>query len=158
MEGFTVALALVDAIPVLFFGGSMLVVAQLFDSRLFLAGAIVAFVGGVFQVLWKLFLGWKKKDIPILHLLFVPMLTIGWILMMLGLVLGHEKLNFPGMWAAVTSMPSLVLFIIGILALFVMVYLAKKMDQKSAKANWIEQGTNALAQGCIFFGLLFIWL
>ena len=158
MEGFTVALALVDAVPVLFFGGSMLVIARLLDSGLFLAGAIIAVVGGFCQVLWKLVLGWKKKNVPILHLLFAPLLAIGGLIMMLGLVFDREKLNFPGMWAAVTSLPSLILFIVGILALGLMVYFAKHMDQTSAKANWTEQITNAVAQGCFFFGLLAILL
>lgn len=158
MEGFTVALALVDAIPVLFFGGSMLVISSIFDSTLFMIGAIVAVVGGLCQVTWKLILGWKKVNVPVLHLAFAPLLAGGGILMMLGLVLDHEKLNFPGMWAAVRSMPSLVLFIIGILALGLMVYFSKHMDQTSAKANWTEQITNAVAQGCIFFALLAIAL
>ena len=89
MEGFTVAMALVDAIPVLLFGGSMLLIAGMFDSTLFVVGAVMAVVGGLFQVAWKLVLGWKKKSVPILHLLFAPLLSIGGLVMMLGLVLDH---------------------------------------------------------------------
>ena len=158
MGSYTVGLALLDAIPVLFFGGSMLLVAQMFGYKLFMVGAVIAFVGGALQALWKLFLGWKKKDIPILHLLFPPALAIGFMLMMLGLLFGRELLNFPAMLAAVTGMPSLVLFIVGVVGLFVMAYLSKKLDRKSPKQNWIAPTVNAVAEACIFFALLLIRL
>ena len=46
MEGFTLALALVDAVPVLSFGISMVIIASRFDSSLFMIGAILAVLGG----------------------------------------------------------------------------------------------------------------
>ena len=54
MEGFTVSLALVDAIPVLFFGASMILVAERFGSPLFIAGASLSTAAGCFKVLWKM--------------------------------------------------------------------------------------------------------
>ena len=38
-ENFTLSLALVDALPVLFFGGSMILIGLLFGSPLFMIGA-----------------------------------------------------------------------------------------------------------------------
>ena len=46
MEGFTIGLALVDAIPVLSFGISMVIIASRFDSPLFMIGAILSVLGG----------------------------------------------------------------------------------------------------------------
>ena len=46
MEGFTVALALVDAIPVLRFGISMVIIASRFDSPLFMIGAFLSVLAG----------------------------------------------------------------------------------------------------------------
>lgn len=46
MEGFTVALALVDAIPVLSFGISMVIIAGRFQSPLFMVGAGLSVLAG----------------------------------------------------------------------------------------------------------------
>ena len=56
MEGFTVALALVDAIPVLSFGISMVIIAGRFDSPLFMIGVALSVLAGCCKVCWKLIL------------------------------------------------------------------------------------------------------
>ena len=63
MEGFTIGLALVDAIPVLSFGISMLIIAGRFNSPLFTLGAVLSVLGGCCKVAWKLVLGITKKTI-----------------------------------------------------------------------------------------------
>ena len=45
-ENFTLSLALVDALPVLFFGGSMILIGLLFGNPLFLIGATLCFWAG----------------------------------------------------------------------------------------------------------------
>ena len=62
MEGFTIGLALVDAIPVLAFGISMVIIATRFDSALFTFGAALSVLAGCCKVAWKLVLGIAKKD------------------------------------------------------------------------------------------------
>ena len=52
-EGFSVKLALVDLIPVVFFGLSAVRVGRLFHSALFIAGAALCLVSGIVKVLWK---------------------------------------------------------------------------------------------------------
>ena len=52
-EGFSVKLALVDLIPVVFFGLSAVRVGSLFHSALFIAGAALCLVSGIVKVLWK---------------------------------------------------------------------------------------------------------
>ena len=39
-EGFTMMLAFVDALPVIFFAGSMILIGQRFSSKLFMLGAL----------------------------------------------------------------------------------------------------------------------
>ena len=63
MEGFTLALALGDAIPVLSFGISMVIIASRFQSPLFMVGAALSVLGGCCKVAWKLILGIWKKDV-----------------------------------------------------------------------------------------------
>ena len=62
MEGFTLALALVDAIPVLSFGISMVIIASRFNSPPFLMGASLSVLAGCCKVAWKLVLGIKGKE------------------------------------------------------------------------------------------------
>ena len=84
MEGFTVALALVDAIPVLSFGIAMVIIAGRFDSPLFMIGAACSVLAGCCKVAWKLVLGVAKKDLRWLNKPFVPMQATGFLLMMVS--------------------------------------------------------------------------
>ena len=52
MEGFTLALALVDAIPVLSFGIAMVIIAARFQSMLFMLGASLSVIAGCCKVAW----------------------------------------------------------------------------------------------------------
>lgn len=52
-EGLSAALALVDLVPVVFFGLSAVRAGSLLHSALFVAGAVVCLVSGVVKVLWK---------------------------------------------------------------------------------------------------------
>ena len=76
MEGFTLGLALVDAIPVLSFGVSMVIIAGRFRSPLFLVGAALSVLAGCCKVAWKLVLGITKKDLRWLNKPFVPMMRV----------------------------------------------------------------------------------
>ena len=73
MEEFTLALALVDFIPVLAFGVAIIMISLGFPSKLFLIGAIISLLAGMFKVLWKLILGTTKKDVKWLNKCFLPM-------------------------------------------------------------------------------------
>ena len=50
-EGFTLGLALVDAVPVLLFGGSSILLGIIFKSALFVIGACLIFLGGFLKVM-----------------------------------------------------------------------------------------------------------
>ena len=63
MEGFTIGLALVDAIPVLSFGISMIIIASRFSSSTFIIGAVLSTLAGCCKVAWKLVLGICHKDL-----------------------------------------------------------------------------------------------
>ena len=106
MEGFTVGLALVDAIPVLGFGISMVIIASRFQSPLFMIGAALSVLAGCCKVAWKLVLGIAKKDLRWLNKPFVPMQAAGFLLMLISFVIGFGKISWSGVLAAVTGFPS----------------------------------------------------
>ena len=110
MEGFTIGLALVDAIPVLSFGISMVIIATRFDSALFMIGASLSVLAGCCKVAWKLVLGIAKKDLRWLNKPFVPMQATGFLLMLISFVIGFGKIDWAGVGAAVTGLPSVLFF------------------------------------------------
>ena len=156
MEGFTVGLALVDAIPVLSFGISMVIIAGRFDSPLFLIGAALSVLAGCCKVAWKLVLGIAKKDLRWLNKPFVPMQATGFLLMLVSFVLGFGKIDWAGVLSGVTGFPSIAFFAawIGLMG-FMGWYRKNKFRQDDAHANWTAQIINAVGQTCLLLGILF---
>lgn len=80
-EGFTMGLVLVDALPVIFFAGSMFLIGQRFSSALFMLGALFCLVGGAGKVLWKTIVVLKKKNIWPLFVQMRILMPLGFLLM-----------------------------------------------------------------------------
>ena len=156
MEGFTVGLALVDAIPVLSFGISMVIIAARFRSPLFMVGAALSVLAGCCKVAWKLVLGITKKDLRWLNKPFVPMQAAGFLLMLVSFVIGFGKINWANVGAAILSLPSVALFIAWIALLgFMGRYRKNRFSNDDARSNWTAQIVNAVAQTCLLLGILF---
>ena len=156
MEGSTVALALVDAIPVLSFGISMVIIASRFDSPLFMIGAALSVLAGCCKVAWKLVLGIGKKDLRWLNKPFVPMQATGFLLMLISFIIGFKKISWGGVLSAVTGLPSILFFIAWIGLMGFMVWFRKHIFQNDdAKSNWTAQIINAVGQTCLLLGILF---
>lgn len=155
MEGFTLALALVDAVPVLFFGASMILVAARFNSPLFILGAVISTLAGCCKVLWKLILGIWKKDVRWLNKPFVPMQATGFLLMLISFVLGFGRINWSGLLAAVTGIPGVLFFLLWIAMMGTMGWYRKNKFDNSAKTNWTAQIINCIGQGALLLGILF---
>ena len=155
MEGFTLGLALVDAIPVLSFGISMVIIASRFDSVIFMIGASLSVLAGCCKVAWKLVLGLTGKDIRWLNKPFVPMQATGFLLMLISFVLGFGKISWSGVLAAVTGMPSILFFAAWIGLMVTMSWYRKhKFRRDDAHSNWTAQIINAIGQTCLLLGIL----
>lgn len=156
MEGFTIGLALVDAIPVLSFGISMVIIASRFNSPLFMIGAALSVLAGCCKVAWKLVLGIAKKDLRWLNKPFLPMQITGFGFIIGSLLTSLGKINWPSALKAVTSLPSILFFIIWIGLMGFMGWFRKhKFSNEDAKSNWIAQIINAVGQTCLLLGVLF---
>ena len=156
MEGFTIGLALVDAIPVLSFGISMVMIASRFPSPLFMIGAILSVLGGCCKVVWKLVLGIWKKDLRWINKPFVPMMAGGFLLLIVSVIAGFGKIQWAGVGTAILSFPSILFFVawIGLMG-FMGWYRKHKFSNEDAKSNWTAQIVNALGQTCLLLGILF---
>lgn len=156
MEGFTLGLALVDAIPVLSFGISMVIIAGKFGSPLFMVGAALSVLAGCCKVAWKLILGIWKKDLRWLNKPFVPMQASGFLLMLVSFVIGFRKISWPAVGTALASFPSLLFFIAWIGLMGFMGWFRKhKFRNEDAASNWTAQIINAVGQTCLLLGILF---
>jgi len=156
MEGFTVGLALVDAIPVLSFGISMLIIASRFPSPLFMIGAVLSVLAGCCKVAWKLILGIWKKDLRWLNKPFLPMQCTGFCFISGSVLTGIKNINWSGVAAAVVSFPSLLFFAAWLgLMCFMGWYRKNKFKNDDAHANWTAQIINAVGQTCLLLGILF---
>ncbi len=156
MEGFTLALALVDAIPVLLFGGSMIFVASKFGHPLFIVGAVISTLAGCCKVAWKLILGIWKRDVRWLNKPFVPMQATGFLLMLLSFILGFGRIRWAAVLQGVTGFPSILFFLgwLGLMA-FMGWFRKNKFKQDDARANWAAQLVNCAGQACLLLGILF---
>jgi len=156
MEGFTVWLALVDAIPVLSFGISMVIIAGRFRSPLFMVGAALSVLAGCCKVAWKLILGIARKDLRWLNKPFVPMQAAGFALMIVSFLLGFGKIDWGNVLRAMTSLPSILFFLawIGLMG-FMGWYRKNRFSNDDAHSNWTAQCVNAAGQTCLLLGILF---
>ena len=156
MEGFTVGLALVDAIPVLSFGISMVIIAGRFDSVPFMIGAALSVLAGCFKVAWKLVLGIWKKDLRWLNKPFLPMQITGFGFIVGSLIGGWKKISWTGVLSSIVSFPSVLLFAawIGLMG-FMVWYRKNRFQNDDARSNWTAQIVNAVGQTCLLLGILF---
>ena len=155
-ENFTVLLALIDAIPVLFFGASMIAVSLIFDSVLFLIGAVICTLSGTIKVLWKIIVAVKKKNVWWMFIQMRIFMPLGFVILIVSLFVDRTRINISGVWQAVKSFPSVIFFVAGLLGMLLMGIFTFALDSTNVKANWIEQLINGIAQICIFIGLLIV--
>ena len=156
-EDFTLPLALVDALPVLFFGGSIILIGLLFGSPLFLIGAALCFWAGAAKVLWKIIVVTKKKNIWWLFLQMRTVMPIGFVLMILAVILNRNAIDLSAVFSAIVSLPSVIFFAVGVIGMVLMGVFAAKLDSSDVRSNWIEQLTNGVAQAAIFIGILLLF-
>lgn len=157
-EDFTLSLALIDALPVLFFGGSIILIGLMFKNALFLIGALLCFWTGAAKVIWKIIVVTKKKNIWWLFMQMRIVMPFGFALMIIAVILSRSTINLSAVLAAAVSMPSVIFFAIGIIGMTLMGIFAAKLDSSSLRSNWIEQLTNAAAQASVFTGILILFL
>ena len=142
-EGFSVVMALVDLIPAVFFGLSAVRVGRLFQSALF-----------VTEVLWKLIAAVSRRNIWPMFVQMRIFMPAGFLLLLAALIAGRAKLCSAAILAGICGFPACVFFALGALGMVCMCVFARRLDSSDPRANWLEQGVNALAQICIYIGLL----
>ena len=157
-EGFTLGLAIVDAIPVLEFCASTIVIALRFQSVLFVLGAVCSALAGCGKVLWKIILACAKRNVPWLNKQFRYLMSAGFILMLVAVLVAVAvgNLQLGAILRRIFAFPAIVFFALGVAGMVAMGVMGAKLDKNVARNNWIEQITNAVAQGMFLVGII-LW-
>ena len=152
-KGFTLGLALMDAVPVILFCAAALSFGTKIGAPpLFLVGAILAFLGGAGKVAWKLVIATVHKNMPWLGRQMRVTMPTGFLLMILGCALqGELALRVVG---SLGTMPSIAFVLIWFACMCAMGYFATHRDQTNARDNWTEQITNAVGQAALLLAIL----
>ena len=153
-ENFPISLALFDAVPVILFSIAMIIIAVNYNNWIFIAGAALCTFAGLGKVIWKIIIAATKKDISILNRQMRFVMPIGFLCMIIGLITGMDKSGWVALCTNVTAFPQIILFVVTFAGMLMMGVFAKKLDPTKTKSNWIEQITNAVAQGCFLIGVL----
>ena len=163
---YTLGLALFDIVPVFLFLISCILIYSMCMSRLFLAGALCCFIGGMAKVIWKLIVVLAKRDIPAFSQAFRVLMICGFALMLLSVILSTVRSvagggafadsAMAGLWRGLTFMPAMLFFIAGFAGMCMMGWLGSHMD-KSARSNWIEELINTAAQLAILAGVVIVY-
>lgn len=153
-EGFTLSMALVDCLPVIFFSVSFGILASRFDSEIFRIGVCLVILAGLLKVGWKLVIALFQKSISFLNLQMRFVMPIGFLLILISLFVDHSKWSWAAISRHVTSLPASIFFLGGIIGIVFLIWSAKHSNSKDAKANWKEQIINSFTQFCIMMGIL----
>ena len=155
-EGFTLGLALADAIPVVEFCASMIAIAARFQSPLFAAGAAASALAGCGKVAWKVLLAVRGRDVSWLTRQFRYLMSAGMLLMLVAVVVAAATgaLDVGAVAARVVRPPAVAFFALWLVGMVAMGVMAARLDKRVARNNWIEQIVNAVAQGLFLVGVL----
>ena len=158
-EDILLSLAFFDALPVIFFSASILIIAWNFHNTCFITGAVLCTLAGLGKVTWKIIIAGTKKDIVILNRQLRVLMPVGFLLIIIGLVTGLSSVQNTGViLASILSFPAIFFFIVTVIGMVMMSVFACKLDSTKLRSNWIEQITNAIAQGCFLLGVLCVTL
>jgi len=155
-EGFTMSLALVDALPVILFGAAMIAAGLLIKSPLFIIGAALCLFAGAAKVVWKIIVVLKHKNVWWLFMQMRIIMPAGMLIMLAALIIAAAGADMSAVRAALLGLPQVIFFGLGILGMTMMIVFAAKLDSADPKSNWIEQLTNAAAQACFLAGIIAI--
>ena len=153
-QNFTIGLALFDALPVLFFCIAMLLIASHFHNLCFFIGIILCILAGCGKVLWKILVALKEWDIQLLNKQLRILMPLGFFLVIIGLITGRKNIHFAILLPQIMTFPTCLFFGITLIGMICMSLFAFMLDGTKVKSNWIEQITNAIAQGCFLLGVL----
>lgn len=158
IEDFPLNLALVDLLPVIFFGLTSIFLGLIFNSLIFIIGALIIFISGLLKVIWKIIIATKKKNIWFLFIQMRIIMPIGFLIMIVGFILYCLNNDITLFFNYLFNITSIIFLILGLIGLVAMIICSIKLDSSDLKSNWIEEGINSVTQLFIFIAILATYL
>ena len=158
IEDFPLNLALVDLLPVIFFGLISVFLGLIFNSLIFIVGALITFTSGLLKVIWKIIVATKKKNIWFLFIQMRIIMPIGFLIMIVGFILYCLNNDITLFFNSLFNITSIIFLILGLIGLVAMIICSIKLDSSDLKSNWIEESINSVTQLFIFIAILVAYL
>ena len=149
-EGFSLLLAIVDILPVIFFCLALMIFSYRtsFYSYYIILGGIVVLISGLIKVFWKIIAALKKKNVWWMFVQMRIIFPIGFSMIFFGMIQGYKNYSNYIYSASFINKLFFSLFILGMILMSVF---AVSLDQMNPKSNWIEQITNSISMVCLCF-------
>ena len=90
-DGFTLGMAMMDCLPVIFFSIGAAVLASRFESPLFHFGILLVILAGALKAGWKFVLALAKKDVPFLSRQMRYLMPAGFASAVAGLLVDRSR-------------------------------------------------------------------
>ena len=192
MHDFSIAMGLMDFVPVAFFGvTSVILLRDLYNKMnigtfvLLAAGSVNVFMAGFCKALWKLLYAANICDFAALEHMFLPVNSIGLLMVglaLIGMLCTKRKtlavapvvvsgslvfimmmvVGLGGMCAVMSILAAkmkkkgtIVLFVLSFVCAMGMGYMSSK-DSSLAWVNWVEQSINTVSQLCLMVGVILL--
>ena len=152
-QEFTLSLALVDALPVLFFGVAAAILGVKLRSAVFIVGAALCLLAGAGKVVWKLLIALRGKDVAFLGAQLRYVMPIGFLMMIVG---ASQSETTSQLLRQTVKMPSILFFAAAGIGIILMFVCGKKFDRKDIRGNWIEEIINCFVQALVLAGVILL--
>ena len=193
MYNFTIPMALMDFVPVIFFGITAVILLDDLHRQmskltytLLAAGSVNVFLAGFCKALWKLLYAANICDFAALEEMFLPVNSIGLLLVGISLVgmvtWGRKTVTLAAPVVFSGSLPFILMMVLGLggmcaglgviaaqlkrksaIILFVLSFVCAMamgymsgQDSTQAWVNWAEQSINTVSQLCLMLGVIIL--
>lgn len=144
-EGFSIQMALVDLLPVLFYGIANILLGYILRDPLFITGGVICTISGIIKVIWKMIVAVKHRNVWPMFLQMRIFMPLGFLLIIISIIINRGAIA--GFFGNIMNYPlCLGLLIAWVIGMIAMTVCALKLDNADVKSNWIEQSINAVAQ------------
>ena len=157
-QDFTIKLALVDFMPVLFFALAAIMISLSINSIILSIGAIICFLSGLFKVIWKIIVAVKRKNIWPLFIQMRIFMPIGFLIMIIGFIVYCINNDSSIFFNSLLNPVTIIFLIIGFIGMILMIVFAVKLNSEDSKSNWIEQLVNGFSQLSFFIAFLLAYI
>lgn len=155
LEGFTLGMALMDCLPVIFFSISASVMASRVDSPLFRIGVLLIILAGALKAGWKFILALAERDVRFLSRQMRYLMPVGFVLALAGLGIDRSSWSWDSVILHISALPAPIFLLAGMCGVLLLAWLGRHLDGHDARANWKEQTVNAFTQLFIMLGIIF---